>query len=127
MTSWRGTWRTWLPFPPESRDGRLKSLNLEQALAVLDAAKGARLWPYVAVSMLGGIRTEEARALRWSEVDLEAGTVAVYRPVRRTGETKTEKSRRVFQIPEIAVEALRDLVLTQAAARAKAGTYEQRK
>jgi len=28
----------------------------------------------------------------------------------------------VFQIPEIAVEALRDLVLKQAAARAKAGT-----
>ena len=94
---------------------------------MLDAAKGARLWPYVAVSMLGGIRTEEARALRWSEVDLEAGTVAVYRSVRRAAETKTERSRRVFQIPEIAVEALRDLVLTQAAARAKAGTYEQRK
>jgi integrase len=89
---------------------------------VLDAAKEERLWPYVAVSMLGGIRTEEARALRWSEVDLEAGTVAVYRSVRRTGETKIEKSRRVFQIPEIAVEALRDLVLKQAAARAKAGT-----
>jgi integrase len=88
---------------------------------VLDAARGERLWPYVAVSMLGGIRTEEARALRWSEVDLEAGTVAVYRSVRRTGETKTEKSRRVFQIPEIAVEALRDLVLKQAAGRAKAG------
>jgi hypothetical protein len=34
----------------------------EQALAVLDAARGERLWPYVAVSMLGGIRTEEARA-----------------------------------------------------------------
>jgi integrase len=54
-------------------------------------------------------------------VDLEAGTVAVHRSVRRTGETKTEKSRRVFQIPEIAVEALRDLVLKQAAYRAKAG------
>jgi len=67
-----------------------RSLDLEQALAVLDAAKGERLWPYVAVSMLGGIRTEEARALRWSEVDLEAGTVAVYRSVRRTGKTKTE-------------------------------------
>ena len=102
---------------PTGKPGRpSRSLNLEQALAVLDAAKGERLWPYVAVSMLGGIRTEEARALRWSEVDLEAGTVAVYRSVRRTGETKTEKSRRVFQIPEIAVEALRDLVLKQAAA-----------
>ena len=39
--------------------------------------------------------------------DLEAGTVAVYRSVRCTGETKTEKSRRVFQSPEIAVAALR--------------------
>ena len=107
---------------PTGKAGRpSRSLNLEQALAVLDTAKGERLWPYVAVSMLGGIRTEEVRALRWSEVDLEAGTVAVYRLVRRTGETKTEKSRRVFQIPEIAVEALRDLVLKQAAYRAKAG------
>jgi integrase len=84
---------------PTGKPGRpSRSLNLDQALAVLEAAKGERLWPYVAVSMLGGIRTEEARALRWSEVDLEAGTVAVYRSVRRTGETKTEKSRRVFQI-----------------------------
>ena len=107
---------------PTGKAGRpAKSLNLDQALAVLDAAKEERLWPYVAVSMLGGIRTEEARALRWSEVDLEAGTVAVYRSVRRTGETKTERSRRVFQIPEIAVDALRDLVLKQAAARARAG------
>jgi integrase len=62
---------------PTGQPGRpSRSLNLEQALAVLDAAKGERLWPYVAVSMLGGIRTEEARVLRWSEVDLEAGTVA---------------------------------------------------
>src|SRR5580700_213703 len=107
---------------PAGKPGRpSKSLNLEQARAVLEAAEGERLWPYVAVSMLGGIRTEEARALRWSEVDLEAGTVAVYRSVRRTGKTKTEKSRRVFQIPEIAVEALRELVLKQAADRAKAG------
>jgi integrase len=75
--------------------------DLEQDLAVLDAAKGERLWPYVAVSMLGGIRTEEARALRWSEVDFEPGMVAVCRSVRRTGETKTEKSRRVLQIPEV--------------------------
>jgi len=102
---------------PTGRPGRpSRSLDLEQALAMLDAAKGERLWPYVAVSMLGGIRTEEARALRWSEVDLEAGTVAVYRSVRRTEETKTEKSRHVFQIPDIAVQVLRELVLKQAAA-----------
>ena len=42
--------------------------------------------------------------------------------VVRNGKIKTEKSRRVFQIPEIAVEALGELVLMQAADRAKAGT-----
>ena len=47
---------------PTGKPGRPSgSLNLEQALAVLDAAKGERLWPYVAASMFGGIRTEEAR------------------------------------------------------------------
>ena len=114
-----------LPAVSAGKPGRpSRSLNLEQALAVLDAAEGERLWSYVAVSMLGGIRTEEARALRWSEVDLEAGTVAICtRSVRRTGETKTEKSRRVFQIPEIAeIMRLGNLVLKQAADRAKAGT-----
>ena len=44
---------------PTGEPGRpSRSLNLEQ-----DAAKRERLWPYVAVSMLGGIRTEEAKIL----------------------------------------------------------------
>ena len=45
---------------PTGKAGRpSRSLNLEQALAVLDTAKEERLWPSVAVSMLGGIRTGE--------------------------------------------------------------------
>jgi len=36
--------------------------------------------------MLSGIRTEDARAPRWREVDPDAGTVAVDRSVRRTGD-----------------------------------------
>jgi integrase len=56
---------------PTGEAGRpSRTLTMEQALAVPHAAKGERLWPSVAVSKLGGIRTEEARALRWSEVDL---------------------------------------------------------
>ena len=95
---------------PAGQPGRpSKALTLEQALALLEAAKTHRLWAYVAVSLLGGLRTEEARALRWSEVDLEAGTVAVYRSVRFGGDTNPEKSRRVVQLPDIAVEALREL------------------
>ena len=44
---------------PTGKPGRpSKSLTLDQALAVLDTAKGERLWPYVAVSMLGGPKAE---------------------------------------------------------------------
>jgi integrase len=75
---------------PTGKPGRpSKSLNLDQALAVLDAVKGERLWPHIAVCMLGGIRTEETRALRWPEVNLSTRTTEVVyrhqlRPVTRT-------------------------------------------
>jgi hypothetical protein len=37
---------------PAGKPGRRsKSLDLEQALAVLEAARGERLWPYVVVSI----------------------------------------------------------------------------
>jgi integrase len=55
-----------------------------------------------------GLRTEELRALRWAEVDLGAGTVAVYRAVRATTDTKTPKSRRVLLLPRLAVQVLRE-------------------
>ncbi len=59
---------------PAGQPGRpSKALTLVQALALLEVAKTHRLWAYVAVSLLGGLRPEEARALRWSEVDLKAG------------------------------------------------------
>jgi integrase len=68
----------------------------------------------MSVSLLGGPRTEEARALRWSDVDLEAGTVSVVRSVRLSRETKTKESRRAVQLFVVAVEALKELVLKQA-------------
>jgi integrase len=75
----------------------------------------------VVVSLLAGIRTEEARALTWAEVDLDAGTVAVYRSVRARGDTKTRKSRRVLKLPKQATEALKEHRTRQAAERLRAG------
>ena len=71
--------------------------------------------------MTTGLRTEELRALRWSEVDLDAGTVAVYRAVRATADTKTPKSRRVLSLPQLAVRALREHLDRQAGDRLLAG------
>jgi integrase len=67
----------------------------------------------------------ELRALRWNEVDLDAGTVAVYRAARVTGDTKTRKSRRILGLPQLAAQALREHHKSQAADRLKAGALWQ--
>jgi integrase len=73
---------------PEGKGGRpSRSLTLDQAAAVLEAAKGSPLHAYVVLSLLTGLRTEELRSLLWTDVDLDVGTVAVYRSVRASGDT----------------------------------------
>ena len=55
--------------PPRGRSGRpSKSFTLDQAKALLAAAETTRWHAYVALSLLVGIRTEQARALRWDHV-----------------------------------------------------------
>jgi integrase len=55
---------------PMGQQGRnSKALTAEQAAAVLKAAGCARLGAYIVLCLLTGIRTEEARAIRWDHVD----------------------------------------------------------
>lgn len=101
---------------PKGQRGRpSKSLTLDQAKAVLDAAEGTRLHAYVVLSLLTGARTEELRALTWAHVDLEGRpgdnpplppSVHVWRSVRAGGDTKTRKSRRTLALPARCVTAL---------------------
>jgi len=77
---------------PEGQEGRpSRAMTLNQAVMLLDTVESGthRLAAYVVLSLLSGVRTEEARAITWDEVDLKAGTVAVYRSVRAKGDTKT--------------------------------------
>jgi integrase len=101
---------------PRGRQGRpSKALTLAQASAVLDAASGTRMHAYIVVSLLTGARTEELRALLWDNVDLvgrpEASppvppSIAVWRSVRASGDTKTKLSRRTLALPARCVEVL---------------------
>ena len=115
---------------PQGRGGRpSKSFTLKEAKALLAAAEGTRLHAYVVLSLLAGIRTEEARALRWDHVvtwvDDSAGwqpvttagfdparageewyAIYVWRSERHGGDTKTGKSRRTLALPRRCVEAL---------------------
>jgi integrase len=133
---------------PKGQDGRpSKSLTLDQAVAVIAAAKtlpvvelrpglkdvrrpAELMHAYIVLSLLAGIRTEEARALRWAHVDLDGDPaarppvpphVAVWRSVRTHGDTKTERSRRTLALPAAAVQALRAWSASQAGERLAAG------
>ncbi|GAA3168098.1 site-specific integrase [Nonomuraea roseoviolacea] len=109
---------------PEGQKGRpSKSLTLEQAVTLLKVAQQPewRLGAYVWLCLLSGIRTEEARALTWDDVDLSQGVVYVLRADRHKGETKTSKSRRGFGIAKLAVSALAAHKVRQAAERLAAG------
>ena len=105
------------------------SLSLEQASALLAATEGTRMHAYIALCLATGIRTEEARALRWEHVDFGdpvanppvPASAAVWRSVRSHGDTKTEKSRRTLALPEMAVNALRAHRKQQADDRAAIG------
>jgi integrase len=90
----------------------------------------ALMHAYIVLSLLAGIRTEDARALRWQHVDLDGDPaaappvpphVAVWRSVRAHGETKTERSLRTLALPAAAVQALRAWTDCQASERLAAG------
>jgi integrase len=127
--------------PPAGRQGRpSKALTVDQAWALIDAAAGRirgkgeaggadaqpyRLHAYVVLLLMTGIRPEEARALRWDHLDLDAGTVAIWRSDRAGGDTKTARSRRTLKLPEIALSALRERRAAQAVDRLAAGELWQ--
>ncbi|MEU1719191.1 site-specific integrase [Nonomuraea sp. NPDC005692] len=129
-----------LVITPKGTDGRpSKALTRQQAEAVLKAAESSELNAYVVLSLTTGIRTEEARALRWNHVVAwtpslkqwqpvtEAGSkhkkfaIYVWRTVREGADTKTRKSRRTLELPKPAAQVLRQHHTRQAAHKLKAG------
>ena len=134
---------------PRGRSGRpSKSFTVDQAKALLAAAETTRWHTYIALSLLVGIRTEEARALRWDHVMTWVDDATGWRPITTVGfdatgsgndryaiyvwrfdregsDTKTEKSRRTLALQRLCVEALRQQHKQQERDRLMAGELWQ--
>lgn len=98
---------------------------------MLAAARPSRLYAYFVLSLLSGVRTEEARPLTWDHIFLETNDgipphVAVWRSVRTHGETKTRKSRRTTALPRQVVDVLQEHKQWQKQERAPEGWSEAR-
>ncbi len=106
---------------PKVRQQETEPLDAAQALRLLDAAReaGDRYEALYVVCLACGLRQGEALGLRWSDVDLDGGTLRVNRQlqrVRRDGDRSgtlefsepKNASRRAVGLSPRAVRALRD-------------------
>jgi integrase len=88
-------------------------LTGEQTAALLRAAEGKAIYAPVVLAVGSGLRRGELLALRWSDGDLDSGTMTSRRTLSETKaaglpfkEPKTRTSRRTLTLPAFAREAL---------------------
>jgi len=99
--------------PPRAERPELDSPDAAKVAKVLDAARGTRLYVPLAMAASTGVRRGELLALRWSEVDLESGSLRVTASLQRAGADlvflppKTDRGRRTVGIPPATVALLR--------------------
>ena len=118
-----------VPGPSVRRDP-VVPLTAAEAATLLEDAPGTDAGTLYALAILTGMRQGELLALRWRDVDLEAGALRVertlYRPSRAAWELrrpKTEGSRRRIAIGPQLVALLREHRQRQRVARLAAGSW----
>ncbi|MFN2582049.1 MAG: tyrosine-type recombinase/integrase [Candidatus Dormibacteria bacterium] len=100
--------------PPRVQHREMLVLSPDQVRRLLEAAKDGPLEALVALAVSTGLRRGELLALRWRDVDLDAGVLGVVGTLQRDynrklviSETKTARSRRQVELSALAVAALR--------------------
>lgn len=100
--------------PPKIRQEEITPLDTEQARVLLQAAEGDRFECLHVLSLMCGLRMGEALGLKWSDIDLDAGTLRVHRQLQRmrdgSGLVFSEPknaSRRTIDLPQRAIESLK--------------------
>lgn len=115
-----------VPRPP-APEPRSRSVEPAAAKGILKAASGHRLEVAAWLGFGLGLRRGEVLGLRWSEVDLDAGTASVTGNVTRSsaglnrGAPKTKRGTRIVPLPPVVIEQLKAHRKRQAVERLKAG------
>ncbi len=94
--------------PKRNSHVEMKVLTPKQVHSLLLAVRGDRFEGVVVLGACCGLRSGEALALRYEDVDLKSGTLKVRRTLWRgkVYPPKTSSSRRTIKLPTIALEAL---------------------
>ncbi|HEY8416383.1 MAG TPA: site-specific integrase [Thermaerobacter sp.] len=117
--------------PPRPEKREMQVLDPEGVQRLLEAARHRRLYVAILLAVTTGMRRGEILALRWEDVDLEAGVIRVRQTLVRTKEglqftdPKTDHSRRVIRIGPAVVQALRRHRAQQAEEKLRLGPAYQ--
>lgn len=101
-----------VPRPPSVRTPEPQSWTAEQLRAFLRAAAGHRLFPAFWTLAMTGMRRSELLGLRWTDIDLSAGTLSINRGLVAVGyelhesRGKTRNSRRRIDLDPTTVRVL---------------------
>lgn len=134
-----------LSAPPKLAQADGRSLTIDQAHALLAAARDDRLSACYLLMLAYGLRRGEALGLAWTDLDYDAGTLAVRQGVKRNslqpnadgsypegrrtrlvlGVLKTPKSRRTLTLTAPLLDALRTHRARQAAEKLALGALWQ--
>ena len=100
--------------PPKARRSEMKVLSSEQVSAFLDGTRGHPAHALYVLAVTTGMRQGELLGLRWEDVNLDGGRLAVRQALQRQNgaglvfiEPKTARSRRTIMLSRRAVVALR--------------------
>jgi integrase len=113
--------------PPRGEPYEIKPLAPVEARAFLAAIRGDRLEALYSVALTMGLRQGEALGLRWTQTDLDVGSIRVEKQLQRLGgklqlvELKTRLSRRALLMPPSIVASLREHQRRQLEERGAAG------
>jgi integrase len=109
--------------PPRIERADLTIPDPEQVRKIVKAAEGSWIHLPILLGAATGMRRGEVFALRWRDVDLEAGVLRVTGSLQRVGgelrivEPKSARGRRTVALPGTVVEVLRALRREQAERR----------
>jgi integrase len=106
--------------PPRRQSPAMQVWSATDAARVLATANGDALEALWHLALTTGMRRGELLGLRWSDIDLNAGTLSVRRTLSRgstsrleNGEPKTVAGRRRVALPASSVERLRRRAIKQ--------------
>jgi len=100
---------------PKASKPEIRPLDPDQVAAFLEEAKEDRLYAFFVMALDSGMRPGELFALRWSDIDFDAGRVTVKKSLAENEwgqlevkDVKTQKGRRQIRLAAFTISVLLD-------------------